>query len=99
MVEVYEKIGRKYVKLGHRWDGFPCDGIWQVRNGRCNNTVLVTAQEAAPLYAIPYRTHRDDLCKYIQQMSEVNHRYSLHDLSTFACDFFAETWENQHNKG
>jgi hypothetical protein len=91
MMEVYEKIGRKYKPLGYRWEGFPCDGIWQVRNGRCNNSVLITMEEVAPLHALQYRTHRDNLLRWLQnECAEHGHKHSLHDLATWACDYFAE---------
>jgi hypothetical protein len=90
-MEVYKKVGRKYILFGHHWEGFPMDGIWQVRNGRCNNSVLITEEEVAPLHALRYRTHRDNLCRYlINKQEKANFKFSLNDMATWACDYFAE---------
>uniref|UniRef100_A0A6M3XP96 Uncharacterized protein n=3 Tax=viral metagenome TaxID=1070528 RepID=A0A6M3XP96_9ZZZZ len=81
----------KYHPIGYEWTGFPMDGIWQVRNGKRNNSVLLTEEEVAPLHALQYRTHRDNLLRWIQEMIRTNNdRYSLNDLATWTCDYFAE---------
>lgn len=94
-MKVYQKIGRKYKELGDDWEGFPADGLWQVRDGKHNNILLISAEDKAPIFALPYRTHRDDLCKLIMDRCKSNHNYSLHDFAQWACDYFAIELENQ----
>ena len=31
--KVYKKVGRRYKEIGWEWTGFPCDGVWLVRDG------------------------------------------------------------------
>lgn len=96
MREFYEKIGRRYKRVGIEFSGFPCDGIWQVRDGANGCTLLIHPDEKPPIFAVVYRAYRDDLCKYIQsKWKENNNMASLMDEMTWACDYFAEVAAKQ----
>lgn len=99
-MEVYKKEGKRYKLIGEQWEGFPCDGIWQVRDGTKNNKVLLMRDEIAPLYATLYRTHIETLCNYLmEKQADANFRYSHLDMAKWACDYFAEVMERQLLKG
>lgn len=88
--EFYEKIGRRYRKLGIEFPGFPADGIWQVMDGKRGATLLISPEEILPIHALAYRTHRENLARYVQAKQKEKGAYSLYDVLTWACDYFAE---------
>ena len=87
MKDVYEKIGRKYIKLGYQFTGFPADGIWYVQNGRQSMSCLIGSGERVPVHALKYRMYEKELCDLL--MAPENRNKSFMDLSGLCCDFFA----------
>jgi len=48
MEELYVKEGRRYKKIGTRWEGFPADGIWLVWDGTQNCLVKLEDISSLP---------------------------------------------------
>lgn len=95
--EVYRRVGKRYVKIGHSWRGFPCDGIWLVQNGKSNMTCLIGLKEQVPILALNYRIHEDALCRLIQDSMKKG-GLSLMDEARLACTYFAEVAGKQVDK-
>ena len=55
--ELFEKRGRRYYPVGHRFTGFPVNGVWYVEDGRHNRIMKVgDLPDPMPLAAMePYR--------------------------------------------
>ena len=87
MNEVYEKRGRRYVKLGYQFAGFPADGIWLVQNGRNSQSCLIGLKESVPVYALNYRLHEQELCQLLQDYDKRHMSYM--DKARGICDFIA----------
>jgi hypothetical protein len=91
MEEVYRKVGKRYRPVGWEFEGFPCDGIWLVQNGRKSRTCLISLDEKVPVMALNYRVHVNELYKRL--MHKCENRNSWFDIATAACDYFAEQVE------
>ena len=92
MEAIYRKQGRKYIKIGYDWAGFPVDGIWYVQNGKTNMRCLIRADEPVPVLALQYRVHTEGLCRRLM-MDFKNKPHSWEDVAKKACDYFAELTE------
>jgi len=91
--EVYEKVGRKYQKIGYQFTGFPQDGIWFVQDGHNNMECLIGIAESVPIFALNYRLHKQKLVKRFLEISRERGSVSFDQLAKIACDYFAEVAE------
>ena len=48
MEELYIKEGRRYKKIGTRWEGFPADGVWLVWDGTQNCLIKLEDIDSLP---------------------------------------------------
>ncbi len=93
---VYRKVGNRYKKVGYEFRGFPMDGIWLVKDGRNNQICLISEEENPPIFALPYRTYTEELCKHLMKLSGKSHSWM--DISRWACDFFAHKYRDKKEK-
>ncbi len=95
--DIYRKLGRRYIRQGYQWRGFPADGIWLVQNGKTNMSCLIGLTERVPIFALNYRQHELALCQHIQAKFNEG-RLSLMDEARLCCDYFAEIAAKQEEK-
>jgi hypothetical protein len=92
---IYRKVGKRYIKIGHGFRGFPMDGIWLVKDGKNNQICLISKDENPPILALPYRMYSEELTMYLMnKTSKLAH--SWRDIGMLACDFFAKKSEDAY---
>lgn len=57
--DLYEKVGRRYRRVGHEFEGFPANGYWQVKDGR--ESLIVPVDHPRPLELLRYAQHQNEI--------------------------------------
>lgn len=66
---IYRKVGRRYVKIGIEFSGFPANGVWLVEDGRMSRIMKVgDLQDPMPLSKM--QRGQPKACKALRELIE-----------------------------
>lgn len=93
--QLYRKVGRKYVPVQEWPIEMPVDGVYLVHSdgGMHGWRRLLKLGDPAPVHALNYTQHIEDLAQYIVDQSNDCGRFSADLCAKWACEFFAEVAE------
>lgn len=66
-MEVYEKIGKRYKKLGYQFTGFPANGVWLVADGR-QSLIMRVGDLPDPMPLASIQRHEDAATTAIMEL-------------------------------
>lgn len=67
--DLYRKVGRRYVRVGLDFTGFPANGYWKVVDGR--ESLLLPLAHPKPLEALRYLKYVDDVTpRVVEKLSK-----------------------------
>ena len=64
MKELYEKKGRKYIKVGVEFNGFPHNGYWIVLDGR--RSLIAPIEHPRPIELCRFMQYREDILNKLE---------------------------------
>lgn len=96
MREFYEKVGKRYKKVGIEFSGFPCDGVWLVEDGR-NSLIMKVGDLIEPMPYAAMMRYSDDACKAYRELVDKG-PFSPNDVVEVVCKAIALAREKQRMK-
>lgn len=78
--ELYRKVGRRYVKVGVEFAGFPMNGVWLVEDGRMSR-IMKVGDLLDPLPLSQMQRGKDRACKALRELlDDENWTVSVSDM-------------------
>jgi hypothetical protein len=97
-VEVFKKVGRKYVSMGWEFTGFPSNGIWLVKDGSQNCMVRLDDISTTPNFYIDFAKFENEHSEYLMNKATEAKQYSFVDLTRWSSEFWAIKKEEEMKK-
>lgn len=92
--DLYRKVGRRYVKVGREFTGFPMNGVWLVEDGRMS-CIMKVGELLDPLPLAQMQRGKDRACKALLRIWD-NQPVSASDVVDIVLKAVAQEWEEQH---
>lgn len=84
-MEVYEKVGKRYKKIGYQFTGFPADGVWLVSDGR-QSLIMRVGDLPDPMPLASIQRHEDAATMAISELfKDKNKGWSISDIWNAIC--------------
>ena len=94
MKELYEKKGRKYIKVGVEFNGFPHNGYWIVLDGR--RSLIAPIEHPRPIELCRIMQYRESIVSNFDWNKPRSHFELVTDLLTTLEELIDKDNGNEH---